>query len=529
MNIQQLTYQQTGYFSKLMTDYLAENEKLAPFINQPFNLAAFKTLIQQRKETKIDRNTLVQALENQYKNIATSDFTKTNIQLLKNENCFTITTGHQLNLFTGPLYFIYKIISAINLAKELKIIYPENDFVPVYWMATEDHDFEEVNHFNLLGNKINIPKTQDGAVGRMKLSNVDDVLQEIKTALEGRNGAEQIIDLFQQFYTSEHTFTEATRAIVNHLFQKNGLVIIDGDDASLKKTMLPYFENEILEQQNVQFVEKTTQQLTKLGYKSQLTPREINIFYLDEQLRERIVFEENKYKVINTKLEFSQEQILEELKNYPEKFSPNVVLRPLYQEIVLPNLAYIGGGGELAYWFQLKAMFDANHVFFPMLILRNSVLLVDGGSAKKINKLNLTTPQLFLETEELIKTFLKENASIQLDMNEEEKLLEAVFTKIANKTVKVDASLEAMVKAELQKNIKSIENIAARLVKAEKQKEEVAVNQIRSIKDKLFPNGGLQERQDNLSMLLLFYGEQFIDELFTHLNPLDKKFVVLYD
>lgn len=529
MNIQQLPYQQTGYFSKLMTDYLAENEKLAPFINQPFNLAAFKTLIQQRKETKIDRNTLVQALENQYKNIATSDFTKTNIQQLKNNNCFTITTGHQLNLFTGPLYFIYKIISAINLAKELKRAYPENDFVPVHWMATEDHDFEEINHFSLLGNKINISKTQDGAVGRMKLTNVDDVLQEIKTALEGRNGAEQIIDLFQQFYISEHTFTEATRAIVNHLFQKNGLVIIDGDDASLKKTMIPYFENEILEQQNVQFVEKTTQQLTKLGYKSQLTPREINIFYLDEQLRERIVFEENKYKVVSTKLEFSQEQILEELKSYPEKFSPNVVLRPLYQEVILPNLAYIGGGGELAYWFQLKAMFDANHVFFPMLILRNSVLLVDGGSSKKINKLNLTTQQLFLETEELIKIFLKENASIQLDMNEEEKLLEAVFTKIGNKAFKIDASLEAMVKAELQKSLKSIENIAARLVKAEKQKEEVAVNQIRSIKNKLFPNGGLQERQDNLSMLLLFYGEQFIDELFTHLNPLDKKIVVLYD
>ncbi|PKP51371.1 MAG: bacillithiol biosynthesis cysteine-adding enzyme BshC [Bacteroidetes bacterium HGW-Bacteroidetes-12] len=529
MNKQTLSFEQTGYFSKLITDYLAGNKKLNPFINQPFNLDAFKTLIQQRKETKTDRNTLVQALENQYKNIATSDFTKTNIQQLKNENCFTITTGHQLNLFTGPLYFIYKIISVINLAKELKRAYPENDFVPVYWMATEDHDFEEVNHFSLLGNKINISKTQDGAVGRMKLTNVDDVLQEIKTALEGRNGAEQIIELFQQFYTSDKTFTEAIRALVNHLFDKYGLVIIDGDDATLKQTMFPYFENELVYQKNASFVEKTSHLLTELSYKTQLTPREINLFYLDNQIRERIVFEENKYKVLNTKLEFSKAQILEELKNYPEKFSPNVVLRPLYQEVILPNLAYIGGGGELAYWFQLKAMFDANNVFFPMLVLRNSVLIVDGGSCKKISKLNLTMKQLFLETEELIKTYLKDNASISLDMNEEEKLVEGVFTKIGLKAFKVDASLEALVKAELQKSLKSLENIAARLVKAEKQKEDIAVNQIRGIKDKLFPNGSLQERQDNLSMLLLFYGEPFLDELLLHLNPLEKEFVVLYE
>ncbi len=529
MNKQTIPYSQTTFFSSLINDYLANNEKLHPFINHNCSLQAFADAIAERKQTKVNRDLLTKQLHHQYKDLPLSDAVKTNIEQLKNPNCFTITTGHQLNLFTGPLYFIYKIISAINLAKTLKATYPENDFVPVYWMATEDHDFEEINHFSLLGKKISIPKTQEGAVGKMKLTNVDLVLQEIKTALEGRNGAEKIIELFEKYYTADKTFTQATRAIVNHLFGKNGLVIIDGDDAALKQTMIPYFESELLTQQNADLVEKTTEQLNKLGYKSQVTPRAVNIFYLDEQLRERIVFENDKYKVLNTNLEFSQTEILEELKKYPEKFSPNVVMRPLYQEVILPNLAYIGGGGELAYWFQLKAMFDVSHVFFPTLILRNSVLLVDGGSAKKISKLNLSTQQLFLETEELIKTYLKENATVSLDLNEEEKRIKTSFSNIGLKAAQIDASLEAMVKAELQKSLKSIENIAARLVKAEKQKEEVAVNQIKSIKEKLFPNGGLQERQDNLSMLLLFYGEQFIDELFTHLNPLDKEFVVLYD
>lgn len=529
MNKQQLPHHQTGYFSKLIVDYLSDNEKLTPFINQNFNIQSFKKIIEQRKNTFVDRPILVKALENQYKNSAISELTKTNIEQLKNNNCFTVTTGHQLNLFTGPLYFIYKIISAINLANTLKKEYPENDFVPVYWMATEDHDFEEINHFSLLGKKISIPKTQEGAVGKVKLTNVDLVLQEIKTALEGRNGAEKIIELFEKFYTTDSTFTQATQAIVNHFFGKDGLIIIDGDDAALKQTMIPYFESELLTQQNANLVEKTTEKLNELGYKSQVTPRAINIFYLDEQLRERIVFEDNKYKVLNTNLTFSQTEMLEELKKFPEKFSPNVVMRPLYQEVILPNLAYIGGGGELAYWFQLKAMFDANNVFFPMLVLRNSVLLVDGGSAKKMNKLNLTTQQLFMDTEGLIKTFLKDNAAVLLDLNEEEKRITTEFSNIGLKAAQIDASLEAMVKAELQKSLKSIENIAARLVKAEKQKEEVTVNQIKSIKEKLFPNGGLQERQENLSMLLLFYGEQFLENLSAQLNPLEKEFVVLYD
>lgn len=529
MNIQQIRYQETTYFSKLITDYLEENEKLTPFINNQFNLEGFVEAIEQRKKTLIPRAILVESLQQQYNNIKISELTKTNIQRLNNNNCFTITTGHQLNLFTGPLYFIYKIISTINLAKELKKAYPENDFVPVYWMATEDHDFEEMNHFSLLGNTFSLPKTTDGAVGRMKLTGVDAVLEQLKNKLEGRNGSEHILDLFAQFYLPSITIAEATRNLVNHLFGKHGLVIIDGDYRALKQVMVEVFQNELVHQNNINHIVDTTKKLTQLGYKEQVTPREINLFYLKDNIRERIVIENGKYEVLNTNIQFTKNEIISEVTNFPERFSPNVVLRPIYQEMILPNLAYIGGGGELAYWFQLKAMFDAHQIFFPTLVLRNSVLIIDGGSSKKIEKLNVSIPQLFSETEELIKTFLKENASIQLDMNEEEKLLEAIFMKIGNKAAKIDASLEAMIKAELQKSLKSIENIAARLVKAEKQKEEVAVNQIRSIKDKLFPNGNLQERQDNLSMLLLFYGEQFIEELLQHLNPLEKKFTVFYE
>ncbi|MDF1674976.1 MAG: bacillithiol biosynthesis cysteine-adding enzyme BshC [Vicingaceae bacterium] len=529
MNKQTIPYSQTTFFSSLINDYLANEEKLHPFINHNCSLQAFADVIAERKQTTINRELLNKQLYHQYKDLSLSDAVKTNIEQLKNNNCFTVTTGHQLNLFTGPLYFLYKIISAINLAKTLKATYPENDFVPVYWMATEDHDFEEINHFNLFNERLFIQKEagEDGAVGRLSLTNAPHVAQQLEELLGDRNGGDKIVELFKQFYTSNNNFTQATKALVNHLFGEYGLVIIDGDDAELKKSMIPYFEQELVAQKNHQFIEETTQRLTDLGYKSQVTPREINLFYLDNNLRERIVEEEEQYKVLNTNLSFTKEQILAELNNHPEKFSPNVVMRPLYQEVILPNLAYIGGGGELAYWFQLKDMFNANNVFFPTLILRNSVLIIDAGSTKKMQKLGLEVPQLFEDTEEIIKEYVTQHADINLALSQQKEQLAKLYETIESKAVQLDKTLQAVVNAELQKATNGINNIEARLLKAEKQREEVAVNQIRSIKDKLFPNGGLQERHDNMSSLLLFYGMDIIPTLMQHLHPLNKELVVL--
>lgn len=529
MNKKTIPYSKTTFFSSLINDYLANEEKLHPFINHNCSLDAFADAIAERKQTSVDRELLVKQLQHQYKDLPVSAATQSNIALLKSDNCFTITTGHQLNLYTGPLYFLYKIISAINLANTLKTTYPENDFVPIYWMATEDHDFEEINHFNLFDKKISIQKKEgeNGAVGKLTLASAPEVAQQLEELLENRNGGDEIVALFKQFYKSENNFTIATKALINHLFGEYGLVIIDGDDAELKKIMIPYFEQELVEQKNHQLIDKSTHKLTDLGYKSQVTPREINLFYLDKNLRERIIFEDEQYKVLNTNLSFTKEQILSELNNHPEKFSPNVVMRPLYQEVILPNLAYIGGGGELAYWFQLKAMFNANKVFFPTLILRNSVLIIDAGSSKKMQKLGLEVPQLFEDTEELIKEYVIQHADINLELAQQKEQLVKLYEPIENKAVQLDKTLQAVVNAELQKAINGINHIEARLLKAEKQREEVAVNQIRGIKDKLFPNGGLQERHDNMSSLLLFYGMDIIPTLMQHLHPLDKELVVL--
>ncbi|MBC7493641.1 MAG: bacillithiol biosynthesis cysteine-adding enzyme BshC, partial [Flavobacterium sp.] len=360
-----LTYQQSGYFTKIIIDYLNQDETVKPFYNRFPTLENFKTQIEEKTTNYLNKNRIIlsSTIKNQYNLVDTTPLVTKNILLLADENTFTITTGHQLNLFTGPLYFLYKIISTINLCKKLKATYPEQNFVPIYWMATEDHDFEEINYFNYKNKKIKWSKTSNGPVGRLSTTGLQDVLKVFETQLGTSTNAKYLINVFEKSYLNHQNLAAATRYLANKLFKNDGLVIIDADSKPLKKLFIPYFKQELLQQSSYITVTETNNQL--INYSIQVNPREINLFYIENNLRERIIFENGNFKINNTKIIFSSQEILDELENFPEKFSPNVLLRPLYQEVILPNLAYIGGGGELAYWLQLKAMFKLFKTTFP--------------------------------------------------------------------------------------------------------------------------------------------------------------------
>ncbi|MBL7886151.1 MAG: bacillithiol biosynthesis cysteine-adding enzyme BshC, partial [Flavobacterium sp.] len=368
-----ITYQNSGYFTKLIVDYLDEKPELKPLYNRFPRIENFKAQIEEKDTNFNDnfkRQVLVAELEKQYLNFEVSEATSKNIQLLNHSNTFTITTGHQLNLFTGPLYFLYKIISTINLCKELKLAYPDFNFVPIYWMATEDHDFDEINYFNFRDKKIKWNRESFGPVGRLSTDVLEDVLKQFSDELGIGDNATFLRELFQKSYLEHSNLADATRFLANELFKNEGLVILDGDSTALKQLFIPYIKEELLNQTSYQNVSETIRQLN--DYTIQVNPREINLFYIEDNLRERIVFENGKFKVNTTKIEFTSEEIISELENHPEKFSPNVILRPLYQEVILPNLCYIGGGGEIAYWLELKSNFEAFKVTFPILLVRNS-------------------------------------------------------------------------------------------------------------------------------------------------------------
>lgn len=523
-----LNYSDTNYFSKLILDYLSGEEKLKSFYSFTPQIDSFREVIDNKAKQLINRDLLVEVIEKQYKE-SNCELPTANCKLLQSENTFTVTTGHQLCLFTGPLYFIYKIITTINLAEELKKKYPENNFVPIYWMASEDHDFAEINHIHLFGKKIEWkPENQKAiAVGKLNTESIQQVIEELKPILGASENALQLIALFEKSYLQNKNLADATRCLVHELFKEYGLVILDADNADLKREFASVLEDDIFNHSNYNHVNNSIKQLETLGAKAQVNPREINCFYMTNELRERIVFENGKYVVNNTSITFSKEELQAELKNHPERFSPNVVLRPLYQETILPNLAYIGGGGELAYWLEYKAMFDFHKIQFPVLILRNSVLFIDAASQEKWNKFELTQHDLFSSTEEIIKKFIASHTNENDNLKEEQEKLKAIYELISAKAQKKDATLKASADGELQKALSGIANLENKMLKAEKQKQETSLNQIKKIKDKLFPEGELQERYDTVSTFYLKYGNDFIKSLKENLSPWENKFTLL--
>ena len=202
------------------------------------------------------------------------------------------------------------------------------------------------------------------------------------------------------------SYSTATIHLVNSLFGADGLVVAGMNDPDLKRGFIPILIEELVQQRSHELVGATSSQLNEVGFKTQATPRKINLFYLRDQIRERIVFDEGIYKVLNTDYKFNETELIAEVNQHPEHFSPNVVMRPLYQEKTFPNLAYIGGGGELAYWLERKSQFDHFKINYPMLIRRNSVLWLDQGMSKKIDKLNLNITDIFVETESVSYTHL---------------------------------------------------------------------------------------------------------------------------
>jgi bacillithiol biosynthesis cysteine-adding enzyme BshC len=522
-----ISYQNSGYFSPLMNDYLDQKTNLQSLYNRFPTLENFEEQILEKQANFDDtsRKTLVSVLQKQYSCVETSVLTKQNIDALSHSNTFTVTTGHQLNLFSGPLYFLYKIISTINLTTELKAKYPTYNFVPIYWMATEDHDFEEINYFNFKGKKFRWNTESTGPVGRLFTKDLDEFLELFALEIGSSTNANAIKNLFEDSYLNHTNLADATRHLANSLFGTYGLVILDADNPDLKRNFIPFVKEELINQSAHSLVLETAKKLK--DYTIQVNPREINLFYIEDNLRERILFENGKYKVNHTKIEFSETEILTHLENHPEKFSPNVIMRPLYQEVILPNLCYIGGGGEIAYWLELKSFFDAASITFPLLLLRNSVLLVTEKQAKKAAKLDLTWNDLFSDQAHLINSKTKQLSEFPIDLTnmkiQLQKQFEALY-KIADKT---DESFLGAVKAQESKQTKGLENLEKRLLRAQKRKLSDILQRITDLQNELFPNHSLQERQANFSEFYLENGVNLIPALTQQLKPLQDNFEII--
>lgn len=525
MQTQAISFESTAAFSRLALDYIAGKAVFNDFTAHSFSESGVEAALLERATFSAEsREILVKTIRQQYGSLAAEKEIASQIEKLLSPDCFTVVTAHQPNLLSGPAYFIYKIAGVVALSRRLNASHPEKSFVPVYWMGTEDHDLEELNHLHLFGQKLEWNNGLHGPVGRMPLTTLQPVLDQVFALLGEKPEALELKELISSCFRPDNSWAQATRLFVHALFGQYGLLVLDGDAPLLKKQFSGVMRTELLERNSEALVLAAGKKLEAAGYTAQIFPRPINLFWLADGVRERILFENNRYQLAHGDKSWSEAEILRELELQPENFSPNVVLRPLYQEMSLPNVAFIGGGAEVAYWMLLKEVFALHQVPMPVVMLRSSVLYIDRNSLSKLDRLGLSSEDLFMPTEELVLHYLASQEKELFGMDAELKELESWFDKLASHIEKIDPSLKAAALAEGKKVEGQLRGLEARVKKAQKQRHETGINQIRQLKAKLFPDNHLQERHDNFMHFYLSEGKGFIADCCNELDPLSKFF-----
>jgi len=523
-----LPFAKTNSFDKLILDYLNKDAFLRKFYAFEDDIEGIKERIDSYENRYIDRNLLKTVIIGQYRSsgIEVTKNVAKNLELLTDSKTFTVTAGHQLNIFGGPLYVIYKLIATIKLSEELKKKFPENNFVPVYWMATEDHDIEEISSVSLFGKTFKWNSTWKGPAGNMPLSGLQDVFNELKNVFGSSAHTEELSSIITSSYFKSTNLADATRKWINALLGTYGLIILDGNDSSLKKQFTNVFKDEITNQSSSSILNSTTTELGK-KYHPQVKPREINLFYMGENFRERIIKENDIYKILNTNIIFSRDEILKEIDANPQKFSPNVVMRPVYQECILPNISFVGGPTEISYWLELKGLFEHHQVPMPVLIHRSSALIIEKNISNKLQKLSISNSEVFQTVDDLIKNYIHKTDHKHPEFQIASATITGEFAKLKNAVSLVDVTLKAAVEAESQKVTTSLHSLEEKILRSLKKKNETEVNQIRKIKEKLFPNNKLQERHDSFLQYYLNWGSEFVEILMENFNPLEKEFIIL--
>ena len=527
MQIERIPFSEVPQFSKRDVAYATGSEDLRPFSKYPVTLEAFADVMRDKAKDDTDRELLADELEKQFAELPEKAAVTEQTRHLRSPQTFTVVTAHQPSLFFGPLYFVLKICSTINLARQLNERYPDKHVVPVFISGGEDHDFEEVNHTYVYGNRIGWDDKQGGPVAAYATESLGDALAQLKDILGDRDTAQDIYGKIETAFTENKTHGRATVALAHELFGDYGLVVADMSRPAFKAAFRPMMEREIFESVSQPLIETAQAKLEKLGYSGQAHAREINLFYLTPNRRDRIVREDGKFRVLDTDKRFTEEELRQELQEHPERFSPNVVMRPLFQELIFPNLAYIGGGGELAYWLERKEQFATFGLNFPMLIRRNSVLWIDKSNQKKLEKLDLDYRELFRDADLIIRDYVAAESENELSLADELAELEQLFQGIAKKAEEIDPTLAKAVMGEHARQAKAVENLEGRLRRTEKQRFETSMNQIRGLRDKLFPENGLQERYDSFLNFYLQEGDAMFDTLVEHLDPLQDGLVVI--
>lgn len=522
-----IAYQETNMFSKLIADYLEKKDFIQSFYNYQTDLDGLSKAIAARQQFNTDRTLIQQVFADAYAGGEASAAQLENIAALTSDNTFTVCTAHQPNIFSGYLYFIYKTAHVIALAQQFNEAFPDKKFVPVFYIGSEDNDLDELSKFKIHGKSFVWNTDQTGAVGRMKVDKgVIVLISEIESALKHLPHAAQLIGILKKAYALGNDMATGTFILLNELFKEYGLLVLQPDHVDLKAKMKAVFKDDLLQNSADRIVGETSLKL-EAQYKVQVNPRTVNLFYLRDGIRNRIDKRGNVYSVDGTAIRFSEDELLQELNDYPDRFSPNVTLRGIYQETILPNILFVGGGSEVAYWMQLKNLFAYYQVPFPVLVLRNSFMIMDHNHAHKMKELGISEVDLFKEETALANELVQRWSGQEISLKQEETDSKALFQHLKKRAGEIDKTLVQHVHALEVDHLKKLDGLEKKMLKAERKKQAIQLQRIWKLKEELFPNHNLQERVENFMPYYAQHGQSFIQTILQHSLALEQEFGVV--
>jgi bacillithiol biosynthesis cysteine-adding enzyme BshC len=443
------------------------------------------------------RTILCSYLNDQYSKISTTEAQDINLRHLAKDNTFSITTGHQLSLGLGPLFLIYKALHVINLCEQLNKEQPDFHLVPVFWLASEDHDFEEIKATQFFHKDFAWDTNQTGPVGRFETSGLNETYQAMLSLFQG-DAREELTGLF---HVGEDRYVEHFKVLLNKVFGTYGLLIMDGDNPDLKRMFVPIMEKELAHQFVFEHVNTTNQALEEAGQKIQAHVRPINLFYMTEGKRSRIIPSSDGFLI--DEIQWEKDELLKELADFPERFSPNVLLRPVYQECILPNICYVGGGGEMAYWAQLKATCSAVNVEYPLIQTRVSAFIARDTIDQSI------LPFYFSDLSTQIETLISKESNRDAVFNALDEEVTRLKLRMSEGISNFGNEANKWCGAQHASIDSSVSHYKQRWQKEEKQQLDTQIKRLERIHRELYPNKVPQERQLNL---LHFCGNQSIHD-----------------
>jgi bacillithiol biosynthesis cysteine-adding enzyme BshC len=526
---QYLPLEQTRRFSPLVLDHLEQKEFIASFFSHTPKLDSISDALGQRTDFPAsNRAVLCEVLKDQYDELGTKHSALESIELLKDPMTFTVTTGQQLVLGSGPLLVIYKALQAVRLAAHIQAQFPGHHILPIFWLASEDHDFDEVDHFYFSDRRFSVQRSVAGSVGRTPLPDMNSILQELEECMGQGKTQNRILSMLRSAYGQAGiSWSLATRKFLYALFGDSGPILLDADDARLKRCALPLFEKELKEGHSHAAAMKSSDRLSE-RYRLQLHPRELNLFYLTDTDRKRLERHHTGFALEDGSQQWTEAALLEELNAKPERFSPNALLRPLYQEYILPNLAYIGGAAEVSYWAQLKGVFEASRLLMPVVFLRQSIQIIGRSHARKMERLGWTALDLFRDRDELLRENIWNGSDLQTRIQEEKQSVGRWAKELEEGASAQGLEMKAAIEASLTRQQKELKRLEKKLLRSEKKRRVETVHGIEKLLAELFPTGKLQERQLNWIEAELLYGGGLVDELMKGILPEGDRFACLF-